>query len=150
MSEEKTRIEDLIKRVDELTRILKFLSDDLSEISQSLKVGLGVVPQLSTSEPSRILPQPKTSQQTIIAGEPSASPSPLSSIQSVEDVQKVFPQDLLSMLYFEEKDDQVVIKPRAFLGSDNFRRIASIVRDQMNGEYVSAGKDSHFRIMKRA
>ncbi|MBS7615307.1 hypothetical protein KEJ18_06235 [Candidatus Bathyarchaeota archaeon] len=150
MGEEKTRIEDLIRRIDELTRILKFLLDDLSEISQSLKAGLSVVPQPLVSEPSRLLPQPKTSQQTITVSEPSPAPTPLGSIQSAEDVQRVFPQDLLSMLYFEEKDDQVIIKPRAFLGADNFRRIASIIRDQMNGEYVSAGKDSHFRIMKRA
>jgi len=34
------------------------------------------------------------------------------------------------------------------LGSDNFRRVASIIRDQLSGEYISAGKDSHFRVPK--
>jgi hypothetical protein len=54
------------------------------------------------------------------------------------------------MLYFEETDEHVLVKPRLFLGSDNFRRIANIIRDQLGGEYVSAGKDSHFRISKKA
>jgi hypothetical protein len=39
------------------------------------------------------------------------------------------------------------VKPRQFLGSDNFAKIASIVRE-MDGDYVSAGKQSHFRIPK--
>ncbi|NIU85562.1 MAG: hypothetical protein GWN64_19305, partial [Candidatus Thorarchaeota archaeon] len=51
------------------------------------------------------------------------------------------------MLSFEEKDDYVKVKPRRFLGSDNFAKIASIVRG-MDGDYVSAGKQSHFRIPK--
>jgi len=150
MGEEKTKIEDLIKRIDDLTRILKFLSEDLAEISQNLKTGLGNPPQSLSTESSKPLPQPKTSQQTIPASEPSAAPVSPSGIKSAEDVQKVFPQDLLSMLYFEETDEQVLVKPRLYLGSDNFRRIASIIRDQLGGEYVSAGKDSHFRISKKA
>ncbi len=82
--------------------------------------------------------------------EPSAAPVLIGDVKSAEDVQKVFPQDLSSMLFFEETDEHVLVKPRGFLGSDNFRRIANIIRDQLGGEYVSAGKDSHFRISKKA
>ncbi len=42
---------------------------------------------------------------------------------------------------FEEEDDYVIIKPRRFLGSDNFSKIASAVRG-MGGDYISAGKAS--------
>jgi hypothetical protein len=35
-----------------------------------------------------------------------------------------------------------------FLGSENFAKIASAVRG-MGGEYISAGKDSHFRVPKK-
>lgn len=41
----------------------------------------------------------------------------------------------------------VQIKPRQFLGSDNFSKIASIVR-AIGGRYVSAGKNSHFEVPK--
>jgi len=58
----------------------------------------------------------------------------------------VFPADLRSILYFEQSEDYYVIKPREYLGSDNFGKMAAIVKDQLNGEYISAGKDSHFRV----
>jgi hypothetical protein len=150
MGEEKPKIEDLVKRIDDLIRVLKFLSEDLANISTNLKAGLGSHPPSQAAEPSRPLPQPKSSQQTIPFTEPSAAPILIGGVKSAEDVQKVFPQDLSSMLYFEETDGHVLVKPRLFLGSDNFRRIANIIRDQLGGEYVSAGKDSHFRISKKA
>jgi hypothetical protein len=73
----------------------------------------------------------------------------LSRMRTVEDVQKVFPQDLASMLYFEVTEDYVIVKPRQYLGSENFAKIASIIRDQLNGEYVSAGRESHFRVPRK-
>jgi hypothetical protein len=60
----------------------------------------------------------------------------------------MFPEDLESMLNFEEKDDYIIIKPRQYLGSENFSKIASVVR-QAGGEYVSAGKASHFRVPRQ-
>jgi hypothetical protein len=60
----------------------------------------------------------------------------------------MFPEDLENLLSFEEKDQYVVIKPRQFLGSENFSKIASIVRG-VGGEYISAGKASHFRVPKK-
>jgi hypothetical protein len=149
MGEEKTKIENLVGRIDDLVRVLKFLSEDLAEISQTLKAGLGSLPSSQPAEPSKPLPQPKSTQQTIPVGEPSAAPILPGGVRSAEDVQKVFPQDLSSMLYFEETDEHILVKPRLYLGSDNFRRVANIIRDQLGGEYVSAGKDSHFRISRK-
>lgn len=60
----------------------------------------------------------------------------------------LFPEDLRSLLSFEQKDDAIVIKPRQFLGSENFSRIAEIVKQQ-GGQYVSAGRGSHFKIPKK-
>lgn len=62
-----------------------------------------------------------------------------------EKMSDVFPEDLRRLLLFEEQADAVIIKPRQFLGSENFAKIADIVKQQ-GGEYVSAGKNSHFRI----
>jgi hypothetical protein len=59
-----------------------------------------------------------------------------------------FPEDLENLLNFEEKPDYIMVKPRQFLGSENFAKIASAVRG-MGGEYISAGKDSHFRVPKK-
>ena len=67
----------------------------------------------------------------------------------MEDVRVAFPEDLEALLSFQEKDDYIMVKPRQFLGSENFAKIASAVRG-MGGEYISAGKDSHFRVPKKA
>ena len=149
MGEEKPNVEDLVRRVDELIRILKFLSEDLAEISKNLKVSLNLLPSTQPSEPPKRLPQPKSAQQTITVEGAPPPPTVPARIGSVEDVQAAFPTELSEMLYFELADDYVLVKPRQYLGSDNFRQIASIVRDQLGGEYVSAGRDSHFRIPKR-
>jgi len=66
---------------------------------------------------------------------------------SVANVKAKFPEDLADLLLFEEKGDYVEIRSRQYLGSDNFAKIASIIRDE-GGEYISAGKESHFRVPK--
>ena len=149
MGEEKPKVEDLIRRVDELIRILKFLSEDLAEISKNLKASSSLSPSTQPSEPPKRLPQPKSAQKTITVEGAPTSPAVPAKIGSAEDVQAAFPPELSEMLFFEVADDYVVVKPRQYLGSDNFRQIASVVRDQLGGEYVSAGKDSHFRIPQR-
>jgi len=146
MGEEKPKVEDVLRRIDDLIRILKFLSEDLAEISKSLRSSLGARGEAQPSEP---IQPPRTAQQTISFEQPGAT-TVSGGIQTADDVQRVFPQDLAGMLYFEVTDEYVLVKPRQYLGSDNFRRIASIVRNQLAGEYVSAGRDSHFRIPKEA
>ena len=69
--------------------------------------------------------------------------------ERLEPVRKAFPQDLASLLVFEEKQDSIIVKPKEFLGSDNFAKIASIVRN-LGGEYISQGRQSHFRISRKA
>jgi hypothetical protein len=123
MSEEKLSIEELSRRIDKLLNVLNIISGDLAEISKSLKE----------------------------AGAPTAAPAvpatPTEGIGSIEDVKGAFSSDLEEMLTFEETGDHIVIKPRRFLGSDNFAKIASIVRS-LGGEYISAGKNSHFKVPK--
>lgn len=65
----------------------------------------------------------------------------------LEDIKTMFPEDLEQMLNFTDMGDHIKIKPRQFLGSDNFAKIASVVRG-IGGDYVSAGKESHFRVQK--
>ena len=128
MSEERIEIEDLVKRIDDLITVLKLISDDLAVISNSLKTKLG--------KPAGVAVAPAPPRRVEV-GKPS---------RTIEDAQKVFPSDLARMLYFEETDEYIIIRPRQYLGSDNFAKIASIIRDQLKGEYVSAGRESHFRV----
>lgn len=125
MSEE-ADIKDLLRRIDDLLRVLKFVSDDLLEISRTLKVYVS----------SRMeAPRPGMGE--------------MEKIRTIDDVQKFFPQDLLGLLLFEITDDYIIVKPRHYLGPENFARIASIIREQLKGEYVSHGKESHFRVPRR-
>jgi len=120
MSEEKTSREQVLQRINELLDILKTISQDLADIAKSLK------------------------EVEVPAAAPAAPPSEVKR-RSADDVRTLFPKDLEDMLLFEEKEEYIVIRPRQYLGSENFAKIASIVREQ-GGEYISAGKESHFRV----
>lgn len=58
---------------------------------------------------------------------------------------ELFPEDLRALLSFEEKEGYFIIRPRQFLGTENFAKIADKVKAE-GGEWVSEGKNSHFRI----
>jgi len=147
MGSDKGKIEDLIGRIDELIRIPKFLIDDLTEISDALKASVRMPLQSQEVSP----PEEKpiiTTQQTLIPEETPATPAVSEKAITIENIQDMFPPDLANLLYFEDAGEHIIVKPRQYLGSDNFRRVASIIRDRLSGEYISAGKDSHFRVPK--
>ena len=148
MGSDKGKIEDLIGRIDELIRILKFLIDDLTEISNSLKASVGTPLQAQEASSPEELKPPITTQQTLIPEETSATHATPEKAITIKNIQDLFPPDLANLLYFEDAGEHIIVKPRQYLGSDNFRRVASIIRDQLSGEYISAGKDSHFRVPK--
>jgi hypothetical protein len=133
MSEEKRNLEKIVERIDELLLVLNRVAEDLRQISISLK-------PIAVSQ----LPQPATTLPTPAPGAPRIQEKQ----QAIEDIKMMFPEDLENLLSFEERDDYIIIKPRQFLGSENFAKIASAVRG-IGGDYVSAGKGSHFRVPKR-
>jgi hypothetical protein len=128
MSAQEEKLDKLVERIDELLVVLNRISEDLRTVAAAAKSM-----KVSQSTPS--------SPQT---------PTPVSheNQKSINDIRMVFPEDLEALLSFEEKDDYIMVKPRQFLGSENFAKIASAVRG-MGGEYISAGKDSHFRVPKK-
>jgi len=154
MSADKEKLNQLIERIDETLLVLKNVSEDLRTISASIKsLAVGQI----TTKPAPAAPTPRftASAPTSRAAAPTTRPTPApapsaaaSNLQSVEDVRMMFPEDLDAMLSFEEKPDYVIIKPKQFLGSENFAKIASTVRG-LGGEYISAGRDSHFRVYKK-
>ena len=131
MSVQEEKLEKLVERIDELLVVLNRISEDLRTVSSTVK-------SMAVSQ---------------ITQAPLQASAPVSheiheKRKSIDDVRMVFPEDLEALLSFEEKSDYIVVKPRQFLGSENFAKIASTVRG-MGGEYISAGKDSHFRVPKK-
>jgi len=131
MSEEQESVQKLTERIDELLIILSRVTEDLQQVSASLKsLAVSQITQPSAAaEPAPVPVVPETPEKAT----------------SIEDVKMMFPEDLENLLSFEEKEDYLMIKPRQFLGSENFAKIASIIRG-IGGDYVSAGKKSHFRV----
>ena len=131
MSGEKESLEKLAEKVDELLVVLNKISEDLRSVSSSIKATLGV----KITQPA---PQAAAPVSREVQGKKKA----------VDDVRLAFPEDLEALLSFQEKTDYIMVKPKQFLGSENFAKIASTVRG-LGGEYISAGKDSHFRVPKK-
>lgn len=127
MTEDSQTVEELIKRIDRLLDVLNILIEDLREITNSLKTVSGPAAAAAVT--------------------PAPTPQP-TQLRTIEDIRMMFPKELEDMLTFEEKEDHIMIKPRQYLGSENFAKIASIIRGA-GGEYISAGKDSHFRIPRQ-
>jgi predicted AAA+ superfamily ATPase len=131
MSTKEEKLDKLVERIDELLVVLNRISEDLRTVSSAVK-------SMTASQVKQPSPQtPATLSHEIHEKK-----------KSIDDVRMVFPEDLESLLSFEEKNEYIVVKPRQFLGSENFAKIASAVRG-MGGEYISAGKDSHFRVPKK-
>jgi len=136
MSEEGKVLERLVERIDELLVVLNRVAEDLRQVSISLKSI--AVSQLA--QPAAV-PTPTPAPTPVMPKVPER-------VQSIEDIKMMFPEDLENLLSFEEKEDYIMIKPRQFLGSENFAKIASVVRG-IGGDYVSAGKASHFRVPRK-
>lgn len=131
MSGEKESLEKLVEKVDELLVVLNKISEDLRSVSASIKSAVG-------SQAPQPAPQVTAPVSREVSGKKKA----------VDDVRLAFPEDLEALLSFQEKSDYIMVKPKQFLGSENFAKIASTVRG-LGGEYISAGKDSHFRVPKK-
>jgi hypothetical protein len=131
VSVEKEKIDKLIERVDELLVVLNKISEDLRSVSGSIK-------SLAVSQ----ITQPTAPTVAVHS-------VTVEKKKSLQDIRMAFPEDLENLLSFEERDEYIIVKPRQFLGSENFAKVASAVRG-LGGEYISAGRDSHFRVYKKS
>ena len=64
---------------------------------------------------------------------------------NVSEAEQLFPIELADHLNFEETPEYIVIKAKHFLGKEMFADVVRRVK-QAGGEYMSLGKESHFRI----
>ena len=62
-----------------------------------------------------------------------------------EELKASFPEGLRQLLHFEEQGSVLIVRPKAYLGAENFAKVADVVRKH-NGRYVSQGKESHFEV----
>ncbi len=154
VSADREKLDQLLAKVEELTATLNKASDELREVYATLKllaVGQITAPKAVSTSVSALYttssPQPQPAPKSTTPPAPTASAEP-SRLRSLDDIRMSFPEELEARLAFEEKDDYIIIKPKQFLGSENFAKIASAVRG-MGGEYISAGRDSHFRVPKK-
>jgi hypothetical protein len=142
VSSDKEKLNQLLQKVDEIMVSLNKISEELRSVSASLKsLAVGQITQPITKAYS-VTPTPAPSPAS------AAAATSTSKLRSLDDIRMSFPEELEARLSFEEKGDYIIIKPKQFLGSENFAKIASAVRG-MGGEYISAGKDSHFRVPKK-
>jgi len=130
MSTDKEKLNELIGKVDKILKSLSEISEEMRAVSASMKSLTGA--QIAQ------LPAAQT------PGQHEAGTKE----RSIDEIRLSFPEELEARLSFEEKGEYMIIKPKQFLGSENFAKIASAVRG-MGGEYISAGKDSHFRVPKK-
>ncbi len=130
MSADKEKLNELIGKVDKILKALSDISEEMRAVSASMKslTGAQIVQSPVTQAPA---PHEAGAKQ-----------------RSLDEIRLSFPEELEARLSFEEKGEYMIIKPKQFLGSENFAKIASAVRG-MGGEYISAGKDSHFRVPKK-
>ncbi|HMK93987.1 MAG TPA: hypothetical protein VK536_01170 [Candidatus Limnocylindrales bacterium] len=132
MSTDRERLNEIVGKVEELAITLTKVSEELRSVSTSLKsLATGQTAQPPIAQTAQGPPREAGSKQ-----------------RSVDEIRMSFPEELENRLGFEDKADYIIIKPKQFLGSENFAKIASAVRG-MGGEYISAGKDSHFRVPKK-
>ena len=131
MSAEQKNLESLVDRIDQLLVVLGKISEDLLNVTGEIKAM--TVSQIT---------------QSGFQASATVSHKIHESEKSVDDIRLAFPEELEALLSFQEKEDFIMVKPRQFLGSENFAKIASAVRG-LGGEYISAGKESHFRVPKK-
>jgi hypothetical protein len=137
VSTDKEKLNHLLIKVDEIAVSINKISEELRSVSASLK-------SLAVGQ----ITQPPTHTSSPLTNAAPIAPRETSKQRSLDDIRMSFPEELEARLSFDEKGDYIIIKPKQFLGSENFAKIASAVRG-MGGEYISAGKDSHFRVPKK-
>ena len=128
MGEKESKVEEVLQRLSEVLDVLSKISEDLRDIASSLR-------KVKSPEKPAIRQPASLEAVNRTAG------------KGVEDVRMMFTKELEELLIFEDKESYIKVKPRQYLGSDNFAKIASTIREA-GGEYISAGRDSHFRIPK--
>lgn len=125
---------------DLLTEIRDILRGRVTETSKPAEVA-------QSAPVAQVAPAPAPVPVPVQAPAPSIVPP---FVQKIKDAFKG-KEDVLEMLNMDIDSNSmfVILKPKQYLGSENFATVASIVRSfGKDGMYVSEGRNSHFKISK--
>jgi hypothetical protein len=113
-----------------------------------VKIEYGLKAQIDSEEEVNVA---KASLEGLLNGWLSAIPITVKhSIQekkTLTEVQNAFPKELRELLEFSEFSEGFAIRPKQYLGSENFARVVEVVKG-LGGQYISKGKESHFEVPK--
>jgi hypothetical protein len=68
--------------------------------------------------------------------------------KAIDKARWMFPEDIEAKLNFEESGQDIIIKAKVFLGTETFKKVAGTIKEA-GGEYISDGKNTHFRLPKK-
>lgn len=142
--EEKTifsYLERIATAVEEKTETLKSIATSLEKLAFDRKVN-GVKENVAKKVVEQSQSQEQQKQEP-----PQAKKVEQTLSKNINNTKNAFTEELAGLLKFEEEDEYIIIRTKKFLESDNFAKIAAVVRE-IGGEYISAGKNTHFRIKK--
>jgi hypothetical protein len=134
----------LVGRIGELLDETKRLVDIFSKAAASEVKTVQNPPLQPTT--SQLEPTTGNSQSESMA--PLQTPKPTEQSPRVKEILTTLePVKHLLKIDTESSSMFVIVSPAQYLGSENFSKVASIIRS-LGGEYVSAGKNSHFTVPK--
>lgn len=140
-----------VEKLHDIAVSLGDIADAFKKASGS--VGIQTVAPKPVAQPTpQPTPQPVQAPQPTQPTQPVAQPTGDASARMAE-VKKELAEFLSGekpLLLFDESTSAqfIIIKPNGFLGGNNFPKIAGVVKNKLGGEYISKGKDSHFRVPK--
>jgi hypothetical protein len=110
---------------------VKLLADMVNNFLHS------ATPQPAPQAPPNSTPKTQENPQKI----------PQATFLTPDQIYAEFPPELAELLDFKEEEDVMILKPREFL-KEAFKDVAAVVKG-IGGEYISAGRDSHFKVRLR-
>lgn len=154
-----TAVENNTKAIEEATKTSKLTYDTLRKVVTSLERMVFEVKveeakkavEKKASTPEKKVESEAKSPIKVVVEKPKKVEKQKSTKQTntIQIVKNAFTKELADLLIFEEEDDYIKIRTKAFLTGDNFPKVAAVVRN-IGGEYISAGKNTHFRVKKTA
>lgn len=117
------KLDAILEEIKTLNNLFKYTKNMMSQKTEVAPVQSAPAPTLTSVPAPEMSPKVKEI---------------LTALESVKDLLRI-DSDSSTMV--------VIVRPAQFLGSDNFSKVATIVRG-LGGQYVSAGKNSHFEIPK--
>lgn len=142
------KLHDIAQGVNEIAEAFKTLKNasQPTAVQKSAPMVQFVKPVISPVAKPVVTPQPAPVTQPVQTVTPVQVQAKSERLIEVENAL----QEYISLLKFDDASSAqyIIIKTTGFLGGGNFAKIINIIKNTLKGDYVSQGKDSHFRVPK--